>query len=237
MTIEHHFQWNGRCGPLDLVLSEHTFQPSTISLLIAEALEIRDTDVVIDAGCGSGILSIVAAKLGARRVVGIDASADVVDVASENARRHGVGQVTSFFHGDLFTPLSSEFRADVIIGDVSGIPDELAAVSGWFPGGLGGGPSGAELPMRMLDAARRWLTPGGRLFLPTGSLQDESSILEKARNLYGGLVKLVERNIPFPSQLAKAPEVLRLIREHIISLTPKGSRYLWTARVWVAAAS
>jgi methylase of polypeptide subunit release factors len=237
MTFEHKFQWNGRCGPLDLVLSERTFQPSTVSLLMAEALEIRDTDTVIDAGCGSGVLSIVAAKLGARRVVGIDAVADVVEVASENARRHGVGHVTSFYHGDLFAPLGSGFRADVIIGDVSGIPDELAAVSGWFPGGFAGGPSGAELPMKMLDAARRWLAPGGRLFIPTGSLQDESSILEKARDLYGGLVKLVERNIPFPSQLAKAPEVLRLIREHIISLTPKGSRYLWTARIWVAAGS
>ena len=123
----------------------------------------------------------------------------------------------------------------MIIGDVSGIPDELAAVSGWFPGGVGGGPSGAELPMRMLEAARRLLAPGGRLFLPTGSLQDETSILEKARDLYGKVVKLVERNIPFPSQLAEAPEVLRLVRDRIISLTPRGSRYLWTARVWLTA--
>ena len=216
-------------------MSEHTFQPSTVSLLVADALEVKETDTVVDAGCGSGILSIVAAKLGAKRVIGIDAVPDVVAVATENARRHGVDNVTSFFQGDLFDPVPEDVRADVIIGDVSGIPDELAAVSGWFPGGVGGGPSGAELPMRMLEAARRLLAPGGRLFLPTGSLQDETSILEKARDLYGKVVKLVERNIPFPSQLAEAPEVLRLVRDRIISLTPRGSRYLWTARVWLTA--
>ena len=235
MSFVDHFEWKGRCGPLDLVMSEHTFQPSTVSLLVADALEVKETDTVVDAGCGSGILSIVAAKLGAKRVIGIDAVPDVVAVATENARRHGVDDVTSFYQGDLFDPVPEDVRADVIIGDVSGIPDELAAVSGWFPGGVGGGPSGAELPMRMLEAARRLLAPGGRLFLPTGSLQDETSILEKARDLYGKVVKLVERNIPFPSQLAEAPEVLRLVRDRIISLTPRGSRYLWTARVWLTA--
>jgi len=235
VSFVDHFEWKGRCGPLDLVMSEHTFQPSTVSLLVADALEVKETDTVVDAGCGSGILSIVAAKLGAKRVIGIDAVPDVVAVATENARRHGVDNVTSFFQGDLFDPVPEDVRADVIIGDVSGIPDELAAVSGWFPGGVGGGPSGAELPMRMLEAARRLLAPGGRLFLPTGSLQDETSILEKARDLYGKVVKLVERNIPFPSQLAEAPEVLRLVRDRIISLTPRGSRYLWTARVWLTA--
>ena len=235
MSFVDHFEWKGRCGPLDLVMSEHTFQPSTVSLLVADALEVKETDTVVDAGCGSGILSIVAAKLGAKRVIGIDAVPDVVAVATENARRHGVDNVTSFFQGDLFDPVPEDVRADVIIGDVSGIPDELAAVSGWFPGGVGGGPSGAELPMRMLEAARRLLAPGGRLFLPTGSLQDETSILEKARDLYGKVVKLVERNIPFPSHLAEAPEVLRLVRDRIISLTPRGSRYLWTARVWLTA--
>jgi len=235
VSFVDHFEWKGRCGPLDLVMSEHTFQPSTVSLLVADALEVKETDTVVDAGCGSGILSIVAAKLGAKRVIGIDAVPDVVAVATENARRHGVDDVTSFYQGDLFDPVPEDVRADVIIGDVSGIPDELAAVSGWFPGGVGGGPSGAELPMRMLEAARRLLAPGGRLFLPTGSLQDETSILEKARDLYGKVVKLVERNIPFPSQLAEAPEVLRLVRDRIISLTPRGSRYLWTARVWLTA--
>ncbi|MFQ5966119.1 MAG: 50S ribosomal protein L11 methyltransferase [Acidimicrobiia bacterium] len=222
---------------MKLTVSDQTFVPSTVSVLMAEALEVKEGDTVIDAGCGSGILSIIAAKLGAHRVIGVDTAPDVVEVASANAERHGVSEVTTFLHGDLFGPVEEDVRADVIIGDVSGIPDELAAVTGWFPGGVGGGPHGSELPIRMLEAAKRLLAPGGKLFLPTGSLQDEGSILSIAKDLYGKMTKIVEKNIPFPSQLAEAPEVLRLIRDKVISLTPRGSRYVWTARVWEAAGS
>src|SRR3970040_1466486 len=68
---------------------------------------------------------------------------------------------------DMFDALPEAEMADVVIGDVSGIPDELASVSGWFPSGLSGGPTGAELPMRMLDEAKRLLRKGGTLLLPT----------------------------------------------------------------------
>ena len=232
---ERSYKWKGRFGPLDLKLSQHTFAPSTVSVLMAEALEIRQGDTVVDAGCGSGILAIVAAKLGAGRVIGVDVAPDTVEVATENARRQGVDDVTTFLQGDLFDPLPKDLQADVIIGDVSGVPDEIAAESGWFPSAEGGGPKGSELPIRMLEGAKRMLAPGGRLFLPTGSLQDEGSILQRARELYGKLTKIVERNIPLPSQLAESPAVMRLLKEKVIELTPRGSRYVWTARVWVNA--
>ncbi|MFH1330696.1 MAG: 50S ribosomal protein L11 methyltransferase [Actinomycetota bacterium] len=225
-------RWKGRFGPFDLEVSEHTFVPSTLSMLLADVLEVRDGDEVIDMGCGSGILSIVAAKLGAARVIGVDLAADVVEVASRNAARQGVAEVTTFLHGDLFEPLPREVRADVIIGDVSGIPDPLAVESGWFPGGRGGGARGSELPIRMLRAARERLRSGGRLFLPTGSLQDEGAILRTARALYGKLTRLTEREIPLPRPLAETAAVVKLAKDRIVQLREKGSRLLWTARVW-----
>lgn len=45
---------------------------------------------VLDYGCGSGILAITAAKLGATRTVGIDIDPQAVDAAAGNARRNGV---------------------------------------------------------------------------------------------------------------------------------------------------
>lgn len=226
------FRWRGRLGPFDLELSENTFAPSTISDLLADSLEIRQGDEVIDVGCGSGILSIIAAKLGAGKVVGIDTAPDVARVASNNAAQQGVSDVTTFLQGDLFEPLPPKTRADVIIGDVSGIPDQLADQSGWFPDGRGGGPRGSELPIRMLEAARDRLRAGGRLFLPTGSLQDEGAILRTARTLYGGLTRLTERHIPLPRALAETPAVVKLAKEKIVELRERGSRLLWTARVW-----
>jgi hypothetical protein len=132
----------------------------------------------------------------------------------------------------MFDALPEGEFADVVIGDVSGIPDDLATVSGWFPSGLAGGPTGAELPMRMLDEAKRLLRKGGRLLLPTGSLQDETSIMDKARSVFGSIKMLSERPIPLPSALAEQPAVIRLIRDRVIELTERGSRYLWTARIW-----
>lgn len=224
--------WKGRCGPFELKLGPHTFRPSTISTLLADALDIEERSVVIDAGCGSGVLSIVAAKLGAGKVYGVDAAEGTVEVATANAIAQGVADRIEFFQSDMFDALPEGEIADVVIGDVSGIPDDLATVSGWFPSGLAGGPTGAELPMRMLDEAKRLLRKGGRLLLPTGSLQDETSIMDKARSAFSSIKMLSERPIPLPSALAEQPAVIRLIRDRVIELTERGSRYLWTARIW-----
>ena len=92
--------WKGRFGPMDLMVGKATFRPSTISTLLADALEIQPGSVVVDVGCGSGILSIIAAKLGAARVYGIDAADETVEIASANAAAHGVADVVVFLASD-----------------------------------------------------------------------------------------------------------------------------------------
>ncbi len=226
------FTWKGRLGPFELKLSNATFRPSTITTLLADVLRVGKGDVVIDVGSGSGILAIIAAKLGASRVLAVDSAPDVEEVGRQNAGEHGVADRITFLRGDLFDPLPAGLEADVIIGDVSGIPDPLAAESGWFPTKTGGGPRGSELPIRMLQEARRWLRPAGRLLLPTGSLQDEAAILRVARSLYDRLRQLTELMIPLPAKLAESSVVQRLIAEGIVRLTPRGSRFMWEARVW-----
>jgi ribosomal protein L11 methyltransferase len=51
---------------------------------------IRGGDEVLDYGCGSGILAIAAAKLGARRVDAVDLDPVAVEVTQENARKNDV---------------------------------------------------------------------------------------------------------------------------------------------------
>ncbi len=84
----------------------------------------------------------------------------------------------------------------------------------------------------MLREARRLLRPEGRLFLPTGSLQDEAAILRAARSVYGALSQLAERLIPLPAKLASSAQVAQLIKEGVVKLIPRGSRFVWEARVW-----
>lgn len=227
-------RWKGRLGPIDLKVGPATFRPTTISTLMADAIEVGPEDVVIDVGCGSGILSIIAAKLGAKTVFGVDAAPGTVEVATENARSQGVSDRVVFFEGDVIDPIPDGVEADLVIGDISGIPDEIATVSGWFPSGLSGGPTGAELPLRMIDEVKRVLRKGGRLLLPTGTLQDEGTILDRARAAFGNLRQLAERAIPLPSALAEHPALLSMVRQRLIEVSQKGSRYIWTARVWEA---
>jgi ribosomal protein L11 methyltransferase len=58
-------------------------------------------DRVLDAGCGSGILSLVAAKLGAREVLALDIDDVCVRVTQENARANGVDGIVRAAQGSL----------------------------------------------------------------------------------------------------------------------------------------
>jgi len=51
---------------------------------------VQAGDSVLDYGCGSGILGIAAAKLGAGRIVGCDIDQHAVDASQANAERNGV---------------------------------------------------------------------------------------------------------------------------------------------------
>lgn len=226
------FEWKGRCGPFEMHLSEHTFPPSTISLLLGDAIDVAEGETVLDVGCGCGVLGIVAALLGAGRVYGADAAPDTAEVAGGNAERLGVADRTTFVSGDLFDPLPDGLVADLMIGDVSGIPDTLARVSGWFPTGEGGGASGVELPIRLVREAPKWLGDNGRLLLPTGSLQDEEQLLGAARDTFARVEKVGERRVPLPQNLASTAEVEQLRGDGVIDLEPRGSRLLWYARAW-----
>ena len=122
MASNLEIQWRGRSGPFPLVLGPGVFSPTTTSRTLADAIQIRPGETVIDVGCGSGVLAFVAAKLGAAKVYGVDLSQRAVEAARENAKRLGLDHVCEFRQGDLLEPVR-DVQANVLIGDVSGIPD------------------------------------------------------------------------------------------------------------------
>jgi SAM-dependent methyltransferase len=227
------YTWKGRTGPFTVRLTPRVFTPTSTSVALAEAMEINEGEVVLDVGCGSGILAFVAARLRAAMTYGCDVSVDAVRVATENARRLGIAAVTDFRAGNLLEPMK-DVRADVVIGDVSGIPDPIAAATGWFPDDRGGGPTGAELPIAMLRSLGECLKPGGRLYLPTGTIQDERSVLEVARDTFGvnNMKKIIERDFPLPGSIADSERVARLISDGLVNLKRRGSRLLWRLAIW-----
>ncbi len=95
--------------------------PSTRLCLQWLERSIAGGETVLDYGCGSGILTIAALKLGARRAVGVDIDPDAVGTARANARRN---DVAGEFLEDC-APLT--FTADVVIANILANPLKVLA--------------------------------------------------------------------------------------------------------------
>lgn len=82
---------------------------------------VSDGCSLLDYGCGSGILAIAAARLGAGRVAGVDIDPQAVDAARANAERNGV--VALF--ADSAMPVAGEY--DVVVANILSNPLRVLA--------------------------------------------------------------------------------------------------------------
>ena len=74
---------------------------------------------VLDFGCGSGILSIAASKLGASSVLSVEADSSAVRVAKQNARENGVQHNVLVVEGTLPRPEARSGVFDVAVANIS----------------------------------------------------------------------------------------------------------------------
>ena len=80
--------------------------------------EVVTGGALLDVGCGSGILSIAAAKLGAASVLGLDVDPDAVTAASRNAADNGVDRLVTAVEGTLESrPGDGPF--DLVLANIS----------------------------------------------------------------------------------------------------------------------
>ncbi|HWQ75666.1 MAG TPA: 50S ribosomal protein L11 methyltransferase [Syntrophomonas sp.] len=79
---------------------------------------VKGGENIIDAGCGSGILSIAAAKLGAARVLAMDIDQVAVNIARANVSMNGLDKIVQVECGDITRDLSS-FKADYIFANIT----------------------------------------------------------------------------------------------------------------------
>ena len=55
--------------------------------------------VILDVGCGTGILSMFCARAGASKVIAVDNS-DIIDKARENVFKNGLGEVVQYVYSN-----------------------------------------------------------------------------------------------------------------------------------------
>ncbi len=78
---------------------------------------------MIDVGCGSGILSIAALKLGASKVLGVDIDIESVKNSRENADTNGVGEELILGQGSVTEVLAGQFlfkQAPLVVANILG---------------------------------------------------------------------------------------------------------------------
>ncbi len=75
-------------------------ETTTLCLELLETVDVSDR-IILDAGCGSGVLGIAASLLGAKQIVGLDLDPVAVQEAVTNARTNLGDRRTTWITGDL----------------------------------------------------------------------------------------------------------------------------------------
>lgn len=161
---------------------------------------------VADVGTGSGCIAIALAHyVPGVEIWASDDSPEALEVAQHNVSKHGLGGRIHLFAGDLLEPLPGAY--DLICANLPYVPSQtaLAAEVVAQPGhALYGGRSGAELVVRLLDAAPGKLKAAGRLMveIDPGILDEVASAAQRGyaghrvhRDL-GGHDRVLEAWIP-----------------------------------------
>jgi release factor glutamine methyltransferase len=148
--------------------------------LVMQALGVMrsmESPHVLDIGTGSGCVAIVLAKHHkSARLTAVEVSAPALELASANAKRHGLADRVTFLEGDLFGPVNGH-AFDVILSNPPYIADaEFAALD---PGvrdfeprsALAGGPDGLAFYRRIAAESAGHLSPGGTVMVEIGATQ------------------------------------------------------------------
>ncbi len=214
-----------------------TFKPVSTTKVLADHMGDVRGKTVLDLGCGTGPIAIAAALLGATQVTACDVMQSAVDLTAANARLNKVDDRVETIQGSLFEPVKGR-KFDAILCDVSGVAEEVARATPWYPDSIpSGGPDGADPTVEVVEKAPDHLNAGGYLIFPVLSLANVERMMEAATKTYGedGLSKLDEKNYPFPPELSSQPELIdKMAEEKKISYTRRGSRYLWSLTIYRA---
>lgn len=126
-----------------------THETTSMCIKALEKYVTKDT-TVFDVGTGSGILAIVASKLGAKHVVGVDLDPVAVESANENLGLNNLNNI-EILHGNLLDVVDG--KADLVVANIL-----------------------AEVVCILVDDVKKALDKGG-IFISSGIIHDRRQMV------------------------------------------------------------
>lgn len=157
---------------------------------------VKEGETVADIGTGCGILGIIAAKK-AERVFALDINPFAIHCAKENAKSNHTEDKMFFIRGNLFSPLRTVEKFDLILFNAPYLPLERTEDRSWLRRAWNGGPKGVQIINRFIQEAPEHLRRNGRILLMQSTLSNLSSTVHKFEEKGLGVRTIAELPLPF----------------------------------------
>ena len=209
------------------------FPTATTNFLIRDAKKFINKNAdILDLGCGSGIIAILANKLqkNKRKIFASDVSNKAVACAKKNFQMHDCNFELKI--GSLFSPWNKK-KFDLIINDVSGISEELAKKSTWFKNvPCKTGVDGTNLTLKIIKSSILHLNKGGGIIFPIISLSNSRKIMQALKKRFK-TIKIVSNNYWFlPEELNKnQSRLIKMKQKKLINFEIKFGKIICNTQI------
>lgn len=159
-------------------ITPSVYEPSEDSFLLAEAAlsQIKDSENILEIGCGSGIISAVIKANTKAKIVGIDINPYAAACTKEN----GVEAII----GDLLSCVKGKF--DMILFNPPYLPEltgKEEITKDWIKVAIDGGYDGRRIINRFLDDVGTHLVENGRILMLISSLTGIEEVKSRMKSL------------------------------------------------------
>lgn len=166
---------------LELIIPDSVYEPAEDSFLLAKYAATLAGNLkgrILEIGCGSGIVSLAAARADKKNeVIGVDINPQAVECSVRNAKKNKIPNVR-FMESNLFGAVKKTDKFDLILFNPPYLPTATSeklhgAINAAFDGGRGG----RKVLDEFLKEFGKHLKPNGTLLLVQSSLNN----LEKTK--------------------------------------------------------
>ena len=169
---------------------DNVYIPAEDSYMLAENLEIKPGQSVLEIGTGSGIVAMYASRL-TDHITVTDINSDACLLAEKNFRANGIENIEILF-GNLFEPVKNR-KFDVILFNTPYLPtEEDEVIDDTINYAFDGGLNGRKVIDLFLNEVSNHLNDGGIVQLIQSSLSGNEETLEKLDSL-GFIAEIAEK--------------------------------------------